>query len=146
MIDNRLATNLSVRLSLDRFQTNPLQRGCTNAAAAAPGCATVALFANGFSAPTVAQTADEAGFGRHDTRNWEHDFDSQTTWRTQAVFDDKNINQPLFMTAATTSTGVVAGQFRTKLDRLRRGRRPLASVQLYAWRSLMLQRFCLRHF
>ena len=102
MIDNRLSTNLSVRLSLDRFQTNPLQRGCTNAAAAAPGCATVALFANGFSAPTVAQTADEAGFGRHDTRNWEHDFDSQTTWRTQAVFDDKNINQP---TGATSAIG-----------------------------------------
>src|SRR6516225_4204486 len=95
-IDNRLSTNLSTRLSLNQFQTNPLQRGCTNAAAAAPGCATVALFANGFSAPTVAQTADEAGFGRHDTRNiggirWEHDFDNQTTWRTQAVFDDKNI-------------------------------------------------------
>jgi iron complex outermembrane recepter protein len=106
-IDNRLSTNLSVRLSLNQFQTNPFQRGCTNAAAAAPGCATVALFANGFSAPTVPQTADEAGFGRHDTRNiggirWEHDFDSQTTWRTQAVFDDKNINQP---TGATSAIG-----------------------------------------
>ena len=104
-IDNRLSTNLSVRLSLNQFQTNPFQRGCTNATAAAPGCATVALFTNGFSAPTVPQTADEAGFGRHDTRNiggirWEHDFDSQTTWRTQAVFDDKNINQPTEMTSA----------------------------------------------
>src|SRR5436853_127833 len=49
-IDNRLSTNLSTRLSLNQFQTNPLQRGCTNAAAAAPGCATVALVAHGFSA------------------------------------------------------------------------------------------------
>jgi len=108
VIDNRLSTNLSTRLSLDQFQSNPLQRGCTNAAAAAPGCATVALFANGFSAPTVAQTADEAAFGRHDTRNiagirWEHDFDSQTTWRTQAVFDDKNINQPTGMTSESAT-------------------------------------------
>jgi iron complex outermembrane recepter protein len=107
VIDNRLSTNLSVRLSLNQFQTNPFQRGCTNAAAAAPGCATVPLFANGFSAPTIPQTAEEAGFGRHDTRNiagirWEHDFDSQTTWRTQAVFDDKNINQP---TGATSAIG-----------------------------------------
>jgi outer membrane receptor protein involved in Fe transport len=104
-IDNRLSTNLSTRLSLNQFQTNPLQRGCTNAATAAPGCATVALFANGFSAPTISQTADEAALGRHDTRNiagirWEHDFDSQTTWRTQGVFDDKNINQPTGMTSA----------------------------------------------
>ena len=105
VIDNRLSTNLSVRLSLNQFQTNPFQRGCTNAAAAAPGCGTVALFANGFSAPTISQTADEAALGRHDTRNitgirWEHDFDSRTTWRTQGVFDDKNINQPTGTTSA----------------------------------------------
>ena len=31
---------------------------------------------------------------------WEHDFDNQTTWRTQAVFDDKNINQPTGTTSA----------------------------------------------
>jgi iron complex outermembrane receptor protein len=104
-IENRLSTNLSVRLSLNQFQTNPFQRGCTNAVIAAPGCGTVALFANGFSAPTVPQTAEEAALGRHDLRNitgirWDHDFDSQTTWRTQAVFDDKNINQPTGTTSA----------------------------------------------
>jgi iron complex outermembrane receptor protein len=107
VIENRLSTNLSVRLSLNQFQTNPFQRGCTNAATAAPGCGTVPLFANGFTVPTVPQTAEEAGFGRHDLRGivgtrWEHDFDSQTTWRTQAVFDDKNINQP---TGATSAIG-----------------------------------------
>jgi iron complex outermembrane recepter protein len=107
VINNLLSANLSVRLSLNQFHTNPFQRGCTNASAAAPGCGTVPLFVNGFSAPTVPQTAEEAGFNRHDSRSiaggrWEHDFDNQTTWRTQAVFDDKNINQP---TGATSAIG-----------------------------------------
>jgi iron complex outermembrane receptor protein len=107
VINNLLLANLSVRLSLNQFQANPFQRGCTNAITAAPGCGTVNLFANGFSAPTVPQTAEEAGFNRHDSRSiagirWEHDFDNQTTWRTQAVFDDKNINQP---TGATSAIG-----------------------------------------
>jgi iron complex outermembrane receptor protein len=106
-IDNRVATNLSVRLSLNQFQTNPFQRGCINARTAAPGCGTVNLFANGFSAPTVPQTAEEGAFGRRDYREiaggrWEHDFDNQTTWRVQGVFDDKNINQP---TGATSAIG-----------------------------------------
>ena len=107
VINNWLFANLAVRQSLNQFQANPFQRGCDVAATAAPGCGTVNLFANGFSAPTVAQTAEQAGFRRHDTRSiagfrWEHDFDSQTTWRTQAVFDDKNINQP---TGATSAIG-----------------------------------------
>jgi iron complex outermembrane receptor protein len=105
VIENALTTNLSIRLSLNQFVANPLQRGCTIASTAAAGCATVNLFANGFSAPTVAQSADQAALGRHDKRNivgarWEHDFDNQTTWRTQLVFDDKNINQPTGTTSA----------------------------------------------
>jgi len=97
-IDNRLAANLSTRLSLSQFQTNPFQSGCTSARAAAPGCATVNLGG-------VAQTADQAGFGRRDYRQiaatrYEHDFDNQTTWRVQGVFDDKNINQPTGTTSA----------------------------------------------
>ena len=107
VINNWLFANLAVRQSLNQFQANPFQRGCAVAATAAFGCGTVNLFANGFSAPTVAQTAEQAGFRRHDTRSiagfrWEHDFDNQTTWRTQAVFDDKNINQP---TGATSAIG-----------------------------------------
>jgi iron complex outermembrane receptor protein len=107
VIDNKLTTNLSVRLSLNQFMTNPFQRGCINAVNTAPGCATVNLFANGFSGATIPQTAEEAALGRHDWRGiegmrWEHDFDNQTTWRTQAVFDDKNINQP---TGATSAIG-----------------------------------------
>jgi iron complex outermembrane receptor protein len=107
LIKNLLLANLSVRLSLNQFRTNPFQAGCINARTAAPGCGTVNLLANGFSAPTVPQTAEEAGFNRHDARSiagvrWEHDFDKQTTWRTQAVFDNKDINQP---TGATSAVG-----------------------------------------
>jgi iron complex outermembrane receptor protein len=107
VINNWLFANLSVRLSLNQFEANPFQRGCAVASTAAFGCGTVNLFANGFSTPSVAQTAEQAGFRRHDTRSiagfrWEHDFDNQTTWRTQAVFDDKNINQP---TGATSAIG-----------------------------------------
>jgi iron complex outermembrane recepter protein len=106
-INNLLFGNLSVRLSLNQFFTNPYQRGCLIAATAAPGCATVNLFVNGFSAPTIAQTADQAGLHRDDRRSiigarWEHDFDNQTTWRTQVLFDDRNINQP---TGATSAIG-----------------------------------------
>ena len=95
MINNWLFANLAVRQSLNQFEANPFQRGCAVAAGAAFGCGTVNLFANGFSGATVAQTAEQAGFRRHDTRSiaglrWEHDLDNQTTWRTQAVFDDKN--------------------------------------------------------
>ena len=50
VINNWLFANLAVRLSLNQFQANPFQRGCDVAATAAPGCATVNLFANGFSA------------------------------------------------------------------------------------------------
>ena len=107
VINNWVFANLAVRQSLNQFQANPFQRGCDVAATAAPGCGTVNLFANGFSAPTVAQTAEQAGLRRHDTRSiggfrWEHDFDNQTTWRTQVVYDDKNINQP---TGATSAIG-----------------------------------------
>jgi iron complex outermembrane recepter protein len=104
-IENKLTTDLSVRLSLNQFMNNPFQRGCINAVNAAPGCATINLFANGFAGATIPQTAEEAALGRHDWRNiggirWDHDFDQQTTWRTQAVFDDKNINQPTGTTSA----------------------------------------------
>ena len=49
----------------------------------------------------------QAGLGRNDRRTivggrWEHDFDNQTTWRNQFVFDDRNISQP---TGATSAIG-----------------------------------------
>jgi iron complex outermembrane receptor protein len=109
IISNYVGTQLPIRLSLSQFEQNPFQKGCSAASTAAPGCATVALFANGFSAPTDAQTAQQAGLGRHDYRNivglrWEHDFDNNSVWRTQFVFDDKDINQPTGATSAVGNT------------------------------------------
>jgi iron complex outermembrane receptor protein len=106
LINNNLDTQLPLRLSLAQFQQNPFQNGCA-VAGAAPGCASVNLLANGFSPPAVAQSAAQAGLGRDDRRTvvgarWEHSFDNATVWRTQFVFDDKNIDQP---TGATTAIG-----------------------------------------
>ncbi len=105
IINNELANNLPIRLSLNQFQQNPFQKGCTSAVGAAPGCATVNL--TPLSGPSQQQSADEGDLGRHDTRTiiggrWEHNFDNETTWRTQIIFDDKNINQP---TGATSAIG-----------------------------------------
>jgi iron complex outermembrane receptor protein len=105
VIDNVVGTGLPIRLSFSQFQTNPFQHGCATALTAVPGCATVNLFQNGFSNPTVPETAEEAKLGRHDRRTivggrWEHDFNNSTTWRTQIVYDDKNINQPTGSTSA----------------------------------------------
>ena len=106
-IENHLRTDLSNRLSLNQYYTNPYQRGCATAAGGAPGCQNVGLLINGFSGTTIPQSADQGGFGRNDNRaifgaRWEHDFDASTTWRTQITADDRNINQP---TGATTAIG-----------------------------------------
>jgi outer membrane receptor protein involved in Fe transport len=52
-VENYVGTELAIRLSLAQFQRNPFQKGCTVALNAAPGCATVSLFANGKSGATV---------------------------------------------------------------------------------------------
>jgi iron complex outermembrane receptor protein len=107
VIDNYVGTALPIRLSLNQFRQNPFQQGCPviNAATTAAGCASVSLFLNGVNGATVPQTADEAGLGRHDQRTilgarWEHSFDSDTVWRTQLVYDNKDINQPTGATSA----------------------------------------------
>jgi iron complex outermembrane receptor protein len=107
LINNTLDGRLPIRSSLNQFYTNPFQRGCATAATAAPGCGTITLFNNGFNtaAGTDRETAEQAGLGRNDRRTivggrWEHDFDNQTTWRNQFVFDDRNINQPTGTTSA----------------------------------------------
>ncbi|MTV12792.1 MULTISPECIES: TonB-dependent receptor [Bradyrhizobium] len=107
LINNDLTTRLPIRSSLNQFYQNPFQQGCTTGATAAPGCATVTLFNNGFNAAagTDKETAVQAGLGRDDRRTivggrWEHDFDNQITWRNQFVFDDRNINQPTGSTSA----------------------------------------------
>jgi iron complex outermembrane receptor protein len=104
-INNDLSIRLPIRSSLNQFYQNPFQQGCATGATA--GCGTVPLFINGFNGPTTAQTAVQAGLGRDDRRTivggrWEHDFDNQTTWRNQFVFDDRDISQP---TGATSAIG-----------------------------------------
>ena len=108
VIDNVVSTGLPARASLNQFTLNPYQRGCETAAAAAPGCATVAILRNGLSGRTVAVTADEGGFGRDDRRTvvagrWEHDVDAQTTWRVQAGYDERRYNQPAYTLAGRGS-------------------------------------------
>ncbi|HKH00653.1 MAG TPA: TonB-dependent receptor, partial [Bradyrhizobium sp.] len=105
LINNELSTRLPIRLSLNQFHQNPFQRGCATAQTAALGCGTVSLFKNGFNGEKENETAVQAGLGRNDRRSivggrWEHDFDNQTTWRNQFVFDDRNINQPTGTTSA----------------------------------------------
>src|SRR6267142_2168147 len=105
LINNDLSTRLPIRSSLNQFYQNPFQQGCATGATAALGCGTVALFNNGFNGPRDTETAVQAGLGRNDRRTivggrWEHDFDNQTTWRNQFVFDDRNINQPTGTTSA----------------------------------------------
>lgn len=107
LVNNDLDTRLPIRLSLNQYGTNPFQKGCGNAATAAPGCGTVSLFANGFSGSTVAETASQAGLGRMDRRTivgarWDHSVDADTNWRTQFVFDNRDISQP---TGSTSSVG-----------------------------------------
>ena len=114
-INNDLSTRLPIRLSLNQFYQNPFQQGCATGATAAAGCGTVSLFKNGFNARLGAagaadkdtETAVQAGLGRNDRRTivggrWEHDFDNTMTWRSQFVFDDRNISQP---TGATSAIG-----------------------------------------
>jgi len=107
-IDNEMHPDLSIRLSLNQLRQNPYQEGCETAGAAAAGCASVSVFANGVNGPRVSLSAEQAGLRRHDRRTivgtrWEHLFDDHTTWRTQLVWDVKDITQP---TGATSAVGV----------------------------------------
>lgn len=106
-INNDLDTDLSFRLSLNQYVLNPYQKSCDNASAAAAGCASVTLNNNGFnnSAGTSTQSPEQSGAGRHDRRTivggrWEHRFDQRWQWRTQFVFDNRDIKQPTSTTSA----------------------------------------------
>ncbi|MBI0476179.1 TonB-dependent receptor [Sphingomonas sp. MA1305] len=100
---------LSTRLSYNQYLANPYQQGCTRAATAAPGCGTIAVLVNGVNGTRIAQTAAEGDLARNDRRTilgarWEHDLDGDTTWRTQATFDSRVVNQP---TSATPFRGTL---------------------------------------
>jgi iron complex outermembrane receptor protein len=114
-IHNQLYADLSSRLSLGQYYLNPYQQGCyalpqsgntSLAAQAWCGSANVPINGlNGTGQVNYRTTAFLAGFNRNDRRDvlglrWEHDFDVNTKWRTQVIYDDKNINQPTGATAA----------------------------------------------
>jgi len=109
-INNDLDTELPVRLSLNQYLANPFQHGCTgysSSTANTNNCSTDHVYVNGTAGSQVYVTPDVAQNGRHDRRTivgarWEHDLKQNTTWRTQIVWDDKDIDQP---TGATTARG-----------------------------------------
>ncbi len=120
-IDNDLDTALSIRLSLNQYKVNPFQSNC--AALAGTSCASISVYANGFTGTKVSLSADQAGLGRRDRRTivgarWEHDLTDKTTWRTQLVWDVKDINQP---TGASSNKGS-APAFNLLSDGTRKGK------------------------
>lgn len=114
-IHNQLYGMLPIRLSLNQYYLDPYQKGCFASPQAGDAllqfqsyCGTIRVPANGLNG--VGQrnqfsTAWLAGLQRNDRRDiiglrWEHDFDNNTKWRTQVIYDDKNIIQPTGNTAA----------------------------------------------
>lgn len=100
---------LSTRLSYNQYLANPYQQGCERAATAAAGCGTISVLVNGVNGARIAQTAAEGDLARNDRRTiigtrYEHDFGPATTWRTQATFDSRVVNQP---TSATPFKGTL---------------------------------------
>jgi len=109
VIYNEGEFRLSTRLSYNQYLTNPYQQGCEAAATAAPGCGTISVLVNGINGARIAQSADEGDLARSDRRTiigtrYEHDFGPDTTWRTQATFDSRVVNQP---TSATPFKGTL---------------------------------------
>lgn len=134
-LNNDLDANLSIRLSLAQYRLNPYQLGCEvySAAAAANGCAAVSVYTNGYNGTHQSLTAAQAGLGRHDRRTivgarWEHDLTGNTSWRTQFVFDDRDINQP---TASTSYRGPYPS-FNVISDVLRHGKLGAGPSTTYA--------------
>jgi iron complex outermembrane receptor protein len=109
VIYNEGEFRLSSRLSYNQYLANPYQQGCEKAANAAPGCGTISVLVNGINGARIAQTAAEGDLARDDRRTivgtrYEHDFGANTTWRTQATFDSRVVNQP---TSATPFKGTL---------------------------------------
>lgn len=109
VIYNEGEFRLSTRLSYNQYLANPYQQGCEQAATAAAGCGTISVLANGVNGRRIAQTAAEGDLARNDRRTiagvrYEHDLSAGTTWRTQAVFDSRVVNQP---TSATPFKGTL---------------------------------------
>ncbi|GJE25209.1 TonB-dependent receptor family protein [Methylobacterium organophilum] len=108
VIDNEVHADIAGRASLDEYRLNPFQRSCASAATAAPGCVTYSLFRNGAFGTRIPVTAAQIGLERKDRRTivaarWEHDVDADTTWRIQAGFDERNINQAFYTSSGRGS-------------------------------------------
>ena len=100
---------LATRLSANQYRANPYQRGCETAVTAAAGCGTIAVLVNGVNGARIAQTAVQGDLARNDRRTivgtrYEHDVGANATWRTQATFDSRVVNQP---TSATPFKGTL---------------------------------------
>lgn len=109
LIYNEGEFRLSTRLSYNQYLANPYQQGCKAAASAAAGCGTISVLVNGVNGARIAQTADEGDLARNDRRTivgtrYEHDLEPNATWRTQATFDSRVVNQP---TSATPFKGTL---------------------------------------
>jgi iron complex outermembrane receptor protein len=109
IIYNEGEFRLSTRLSYNQYLINPYQSGCEANATKAPGCGSILVFQNGVNGQQVRQTATEGDLARNDRRTiigtrYEHDFGPNTTWRTQATFDSRVVNQP---TSATPFKGTL---------------------------------------
>lgn len=99
LIANQGLFRVSTRLSFDQYAANPYQRGCDRAASAAPGCGSIAVFANGTNGARVSESATEADLARDDRRlilglRHEHDFAAGLSWRTQVTLDNRDVFQP----------------------------------------------------
>ena len=106
VVNNVTDTSLPLRLSLNQYGLNPLQKGCLLLRQA--GCGSVKLFRNGAYGSTTQVSAAAAGLGRFDRRTvaglrWEHDLDTETLLRTQFTFDERALDQP---TGSTSNRGV----------------------------------------
>ena len=100
---------LATRASFNQYLANPYQHGCAAAATAAAGCGTISVLVNGVNGARISQTATEGDLARNDRRTiagarYEHDISAETTWRTQATFDSRVVNQP---TSATPFKGTL---------------------------------------
>ncbi len=147
-IHNELFGNLSTRLSLNQYYANPYQWGCNVVPRASNAfsslyCGQQSVFLNGVAGTRIQTSPSEAGFHRNDRRDvfglrWEHDFDNDTKWRTQAIYDDKNIIQPTGATAALQDEPAVNAS--TDITR----HRYIARSRHHAFPGLLLQPNALR--
>jgi iron complex outermembrane receptor protein len=96
-VANDTFSEFTNRLNQNQFYLNPFVRGCAIASPAVlPFCNNLNVPANGvftaFNAPLVNQSVWQLGSHMRTLREiagvqWEHDFDNDTTWRTQFTYD-----------------------------------------------------------